>query len=70
MKKNRNDGKTSISFRIPLELEEAFHKYCVNRDDRITKSEVFIQLIYDFLGKKGVVIPKLESPKASEDIYK
>ncbi len=48
----RNDGKTSISFRIPIELEKAFHKYCVSREDRITKTEIFTQLIYGFLKKE------------------
>lgn len=65
----RDDGKTAVSFRIPIELEKAFHKYCVAREDRITKSELFTQLIYDFLLKEGVDVPPVEKPKATDDIY-
>lgn len=65
----RDDGKTAVSFRIPVELEKAFHKYCVGREDRITKSELFTQLIYDFLIKEGVDVPPVEKPKATDDIY-
>ena len=67
--KKRDDGRTAVSFRIPLELEKAFHKYCVAREDRITKSELFTQLIYDFLLMEGVDASEMEKPKATDDIY-
>ena len=67
--KKRDDGKTAVSFRIPLELEKAFHKYCAGREDRITKSELFTQLIYDFLEKEGMGVSEVEKPKAIDDIY-
>ena len=62
----RNDGKTSVSFRIPLEVEKEFHKYCVNREDRVTKSELLTQLICDFLKK---VANESEVHKNDDDIY-
>lgn len=67
--KKRDDGKTAVSFRIPLELEKAFHKYCASREDRITKSELFTQLIYDFLLMEGVDASEKEKPIANDDIY-
>lgn len=65
----RNDGKTAVSFRMPIELEKIFHKYCVSREDRISKSDLFTQLVYAFLKKEGIDLNASEMPKADASIY-
>lgn len=67
----RNDGKTGISFRIPVELEKAFHKYCAWRDDRITKSDLVAKLISDFLRSQGIEVSILseEKPKTLDSMF-
>ncbi|MEY2702023.1 MAG: hypothetical protein RLY43_656 [Bacteroidota bacterium] len=71
MSKERNDGKTGVSFRIPMELEKVFHKYCAWREDRITKSDLVAKLISDFLQSQGVeVVLSEEKPIADDDILK
>lgn len=71
MSKERNDGKTGVSFRISEELEKAFHKYCAWREDRITKSDLVAKLISDFLQSQGVeVVLSEEQPIADDDILK
>jgi hypothetical protein len=71
MTKERNDGKTGVSFRIPTELEKAFHKHCAWREDRITKSELVAKLILDFLQSQGVEVSMSseEKPEAEGDMY-
>jgi hypothetical protein len=63
----RNDGKTTVSFRIPIELERIFHKYCANREDRITKSDLLTQLIRGFLEREGLC--EADKPKQTNDIF-
>lgn len=66
----RDDGKTAVSFRIPQELEKAFHKYCANREDRITKSELFTKVIYDHLQQVGVSVEEAsEKPIADASMF-
>lgn len=71
MQKERNDGKTGVSFRIPSELEKAFHKYCAWREDRVTKSDLVAKLILDFLQSQGckVNVTLSEKPEADNDMY-
>lgn len=52
--KERNDGKVGINFRIPIELEKAFRKYCTWRDDPVSKSEVISKLIIELLQKEKI----------------
>ncbi len=72
MSKERNDGKIAVSFRIPIELEKAFNRYCVWRDDKISKSDLITQLISGFLSKQQgeEVVSAVAKPEADDDMFK
>jgi len=68
----RKDGKVGVSFRISLELEKAFHQYWANRNDRISKSDLFVQSLQDFLAKENQEAKKLQSlgePVANGSVF-
>ncbi len=70
--KKREDGKIGVSYRIPMDLENAFHTYCStrrSREERVTKSDVVTELLRDFLLKNGAIVANSEKPKAELDIY-
>jgi hypothetical protein len=70
MSNKRNDGKIGVSFRIPIELDKAFNRHCVWRDDKISKSDLISQLIFDYLRQQGVKVVSTEAkPEASDDIF-
>lgn len=71
MSKQRNDGKIGVSFRIPIELERALNRYCVWRDDKISKSDLITQLISDYLKQQEVEVISTEAkPEATDDMFK
>lgn len=70
--KRQDDGKIGVSYRIPVDLEIAFHTYCSSRRsraERTTKSDVVTELLRDFLEKNGVIIVNSEKPKAELSVY-
>lgn len=70
MSKQRNDGKIGVSFRIPIELEKALNRYCVWRDDKISKSDLITQLISGYLKQQGAGVLLTEAkPEATDDMF-
>jgi hypothetical protein len=64
----RNDNKTNMSFRVPIEFEKLFHTFHaeLNSMEKITKADLFMHIINGYVNENKEYNPPVASKQNSQ----